>query len=305
MKLFSLACLFMLFANPVVFSQTLTQYFDGDDEPNYSFTIQIDSTRPNAWQVGKPKKAYFNAASSQPNVLVTDTVTTYPINDTSIVMAGIDLTRWRLGIQAMRWEQKLDLESGDGAIIEYSLDSGITWKNVMNNPSVYNFYGYDSTNLDTLQGGEFAFSGTDTAWKDIWLCFDLAWLNTNAKVFFIRFKLLSDSVQNTKEGWMIDNMSVDITSLHGSVNKIHGEGLFQIYPNPARNIIHIESAKLSGSEVIEKMELFTYTGTSVSSWTNIPAKYFVDVNNYPNGMYYLKINTKYGVKCYPIVVLHE
>lgn len=304
MKSLTIFCAFLLFAAPNAFSQTLTQYFDGDDEPNYSFTIQIDSTRPNAWQVGKPQKTYFNAASSLPNVLVTDTITTYPINDTSIVIASIDLTRWRWGIQAMRWEQKLDLESGDGAIIEYSLDSGITWKNVMNNPSVYNFYGYDSTNLDTLQGGEFVFSGTDTSWKDIWLCFDLAWLNTNAKVFFIRFTLLSDSVQNTKEGWMIDNMLVDITSLHGSVNKIHGEGLFQIYPNPAHDIIHIESAKLSGSEVIEKMELFNYAGKSVASWTNIPAKYFVDVNNYANGMYYLKINTKQGIKCYPIVVSH-
>lgn len=308
MKLFNLICVFILFANQAVISQTLTQYFDGFDPTNYSIVSKKDSTRPNAWQVGKPRKTHFNAAASNPNAMVTDTLHAYPINDTNQFTLNLTVAPLLRGIDAIQWKQKIDLDSGkDGAIIEYSTDSGKTWHNVFNDPNVYNFYGFDSANVDTLPGGEYALSGTDTSWRDVWLCFDAAWTgfaSINGS-FQVRFTLLSDSIQQNREGWMIDNMQVHTTSLHASVNKIQGNDLFQIYPNPANHILHIESAKLSGSEIIDKMEVLNYTGKSVSYWTNIPAKYFVDVSNYANGMYYLKINTKQGVKCYPIVVLHK
>ncbi len=306
MKPVTFFCILLLFANPTVFAQMLTQYFDGYDEPNYSITIQIDSTKRNSWQIGKPQKKYFNAAASNPNVLVTDTLNAYPINDTSRFTISLDLTKWRAGIDAIEWKQKLDVDSGkDGAIIEYSTDSGVTWQNVFYNPFVYNFYGFDSATIDTLPGGEFAFSGRDTTWRDIWLCFDKSWVTSKASVFLVRFTLLTDSIQQNKEGWMIDNMVVHPTFLHAAVNKIQGNDLFKIYPNPANTLLHIESAQLSGQQIIEKMELFDTQGKLVIAWSVIPAKFFIDVRNYESGMYYLKISTKDVLKTYPIVISHD
>ena len=288
-------------------AQFHTQYFDGADTlVTNSIRIDIDTASQNVWQIGAPQKAIFDSAATQPYAIVTDTINFYPTNDTSRFIAKVLLNFGSWGIFALQWKQKLDMDTAfDGGIIEYSIDTGSTWVNVFNNPYVYNFYGFQTANQDTLAGGEFAFSGTDSTWRVIWLCFDLSWLQLfqpNDTLLF-RFTLLSDSVNNNKEGWMIDNMLSRVTIIHTAKdNEQEQENYLNVYPNPASNIVHIQAQKIMDFHIIETMELVDPFGRVVDKWTNIPTKFWFDTNNYSDGMYYLKIKTNLHSETLPIVI---
>lgn len=286
-------------------AQFYTQYFDGADTSAWnSIRISLDTSGQNVWQIGRPQKIIFDSAATQPNAIVTDTINFYPINDTSRFIAKVNINGWNWGIFALQWKQKLDMDTSfDGGIIEYSVDNGNTWVNVFNNPYVYNFYGFQPANADTLIGGEFAFSGTDSTWRDIWLCFDISWLQQfswNDTALF-RFTLLSDSVYNNKEGWLIDNMHAHITIIH-TVKEIEQEHYLNVYPNPTSNIVHIQIQKIMEFHIIEHMELIDPLGRVVDKWTNIPTKFWFDTNKYNDGMYYLKVKTNVKSETIPLVI---
>jgi len=286
-------------------AQFYTQYFDGADTSLYNaILIDIDPDSSNVWQIGTPQKTIFNSAATQPNAIVTDTINFYPTNDTSRFIAKVYLNSWTWGIFALQWKQKLDMDTSfDGGIIEYSTDSGSTWINVFNNPYVYNFYGYDSLNADTLSGGEYAFSGTDSTWRDIWLCFDMSWLQQfqwNDTLLF-RFTLLSDSVNNNKEGWLIDNMLSHITIVH-TIKETEQDKYLNVYPNPANNIVHIQAEKIMDFHIIEQMELVDPLGRVVEKWTNIPTKFWFDASKYNDGLYFLKVKTNLKSENIPLVI---
>ncbi|HKR05857.1 MAG TPA: T9SS type A sorting domain-containing protein [Bacteroidia bacterium] len=284
-------------------AQFYTQYFDGADTIfNNSVNVFLDTSSSNIWQIGTPQKIIFNSAATLPNAIVTDTINNYPMNNTSIFRIKIynQFVPW--GIMALQWKQKLDMDADyDGGIVEFSIDSGNTWQNAFNNPFVYNFYGFQVANQDTLTTGEYAFSGTDSTWRDIWLCFDLSWMNFNPDTIRFRFNLKSDSVDNNKEGWMIDNMMAHVTMIH-TVKDVNQTSYLNVYPNPANNIIHIEAEKLMEFHIIEHMELVNPQGKAVEQWKNIPTKFWFDAGKYEDGIYLLKIKTNIRSETVPVIV---
>ena len=305
MKKIYLTIILLIFGVRYSTAQFFTQYFDGADTSVWnSILIDIDPDSSNVWQIGPPQKIIFDSAATLPNAIVTDTINFYPVNDTSRFIAKVWMYFGNWGIFALQWKQKLDMDAGfDGGIIEYSTDTGNTWVNVFNNPYVYNFYGYDTANADTLSGGEFAFSGADSTWRDIWLCFDLSWLlqfQPNDTILF-RFTLLSDSVNNNKEGWLIDNFMAHVTFLHTIKDETQTEYL-NVYPNPANRIVHIEAQKLTEFHIIEHMELIDSQGKVVESWKNVPTKFWFDTSKYADGLYMLKIKTNIKSETLPIVI---
>lgn len=280
------------------------QYFDGADTSAVdAILISIDTSSTNVWQVGKPQKTIFNSAATDPNVIVTDTINSYPAsNRSSFQFGNQNWGSW--GIVAFQWKQKLDMEKGkDGGIIELSVDNGTTWQNVFNNPNVYNFYGFDTNNKDTLVTGEYAFSGTDTAWRDVWLCFDVSWIISNPNVM-LRFTLLSDSTDTQQEGWMIDNMLARFTFFHTAVAAAQTEYM-KVYPNPATHLIHIEAQKIQAFHIIEKMTLKDTQGKIIEEWENIPTRYFIDSRKYSSGLYYLTIKTNIRTETVPIAIVRN
>lgn len=282
------------------------QFFDGADTfyNSSSFLVVLDTGTSAVWQVGKPVKTIFNSAATVPRALVTDTAAAYPPNATARAQFGYrkGSSSYPYGIQAIRWKQKLDLDTGlDGAVVEYSLDSGATWKNVFNNPQVYNFYGFQSRNSDTLSDSTFCFSGRDTVWRDIWLCFDYSFIYTHDTVA-IRFTLRSDSVNTGKEGWMIDNLFMQPTITH-TVKKGPSSGKYlSVYPTPTTGRIHIEAEKRNEFHIIEHMELSTADGRVVQRWGRAPTKYYIDIGAHPSGQYYLTVQTNVAKEIVPVLL---
>lgn len=297
--LFFLAILNVILANAQYFKQ---QYFDGKDtNASNSIIIKLDTTLPNnIWQIGRPQKAIFDSAATLPNALVTDTIHYYP--DTNIsrfqFQFGI-VVNW--GIAKLQWKQKLDFDKKkDGGIIEYSQDTGNTWHNVFNNPYIYNFYGFDSLkNKDTLITGEYAFSGTDTNWKDIWLCFANSYFF--GKDLRLRFTLKSDSINNSKEGWMIDNMVLQNTITH-TVKEMDQSQYLRIYPTPSTGIVHVEAQKLNQYHIIKSMQLTDISGRIVEQYGESPTKFWIDISNHPDGQYFLKITTNLKSETLPVIL---
>lgn len=282
--------------------QYLYQYFDGNDTGASAIEYYLDTnTRPNTWQVGQPQKPLFDSAVTYPNVMITDTLNYIPNSDTSSFIISVPNLWAPGGILALQWMQKLDLDSTcDAGLIEYSIDNGQTWENAFFNPYVYSFYGFDWQNVDTLSNGEIGFAGLDTNWRNIWLCFDLSWMNFYDTALF-RYTLVTDSVDNQNEGWMIDNMMASLTFIH-TVSESEAEKYMEVSPNPTTGRINISTSKVNQYHLIEKMELIDAESRVVQVWRRSPTKFFIDIGHHPAGLYYLKIETNLRTETFKVIL---
>ena len=64
-----------------------------------------------------------------------------------------------------------------------------------------------------------------------------------------------------------------------------------VFPNPSDNEMTIEFAN---SSTTHKIELFDITGKIISSENTEQATFKIKKNNIANGIYFLKVTTKYG-----------
>lgn len=306
MKKELLLCSLVLLFSMVSKAQYFFQYFDGADTSAWNaIKIEIPPDSTNIWQIGKPQKALFDSANTFPNAIVTDTINFYPDTNRSSFTLDWDESFLWSGIGALQWSQKLDLDTGDYGILEFSIDSGVTWQNAFNNPYVYNFYGFDTLNVDTMPDGTIGFTLTDATWKDIWFCFDYWWMITNGYDLKVRYTLITDSVSSQNEGWLIDNMTSHITFIHTINEKEHNEYML-VYPNPTTDgTVNIWTKKVDGYHLIEEMQLINMEGKIVQQWSNIPTKFFINVSGYPNGIYSLRVKTNLQEQTFPLIIQNQ
>lgn len=284
---------------------TFSQYFDGKDTlPQQSVIIHFDTASGNIWQVGPPQKVLFDSAATLPNALMTDTVNAYPPNDSSRFIIGFNADNWYYNLYkvAFRWKQKLDLDTtNDGGMVEYSLDTGKTWVNVFKNRNVFNFYGYDTLkNSDTLPGRGYAFTGTDTVWRDIWLCFSGSIMSMTDS-FLLRFSLISDSTNNSHEGWMIDNMLAEPTYYH-TVSQVDPAQTFLVYPTITTGILKIDTETDAGE--IESIQVTDISGRLVQEYKHMPVKTSVDISRLAAGTYFIRVGITNKAEIHKVVLAH-
>ncbi|HYD20669.1 MAG TPA: T9SS type A sorting domain-containing protein [Flavipsychrobacter sp.] len=277
-------------------------YFDGTDSPSYLSFLHFDTSSSNIWQVGRPQKNIFDSAATLPNALITDTVNAYPTNNISRFIRGINFKSMNLhGAVAFRWKQKLDLDTNrDGAIIEYSIDTGKTWLNAFNNSQVYNFYGFDSKNIDTLLTGEYAFSGTDSVWRDIWFCL-LGSTLQKTDTFMLRFTLKTDSIDNNREGWIIDNMLLHITMFH-TVNKVDPANSFLVYPTITSGIVKVAAG--NNESRINSIVIVDAQGKIVERYHNQTEPAVLDISGLPQGHYFVHMQADEKIEVHKVLLAY-
>ena len=276
------------------------QFFDGGDSTINSLRVWIDTATGNMWQVGAPQKQIFDSANTLPNVIVTDTVNTYPVGNVSrFGVTGTRNIQWP-GIFAFRWTQKLDLDfKEDIGMIEFSLDSGTTWLNAFTDPLAYNFYGFNGTNVDTVNG-VVGFTGTDSTWKDIWLCFQNSMVASDS--IMLRFVLISDSVDNHREGWMIDNMRTHYTMVH-TVAQTEKSSYLKVFPTNTTGIVFIDAVQPEQLQHrVQRVELIDAMGRVVERYKTNQQKYSIDISNHPTGTYHLRVFTNKHSKTFTILL---
>lgn len=293
MKLKLLFTSIALTASVTVHSQSYQQYFDGaDTSATNSLQITFGNDTNNIWHVGPPQKTLFDSASTQPNAIVTDTIQTYPSNDTSQFYLTLPFDSfWPFGILALQWTQKLDLESDhDMATIDFKTNTDSAWHSAFNNPYVYNFYGYQSQNLDTLTNGTIGFSGSDSTWRDIWLCYDMSYYVNMGDTFTIRYTILSDSNETNQDGWIMDNFMAHLTYIH-TIQEAEQKEYVNIFPSPSSGEVNIQVKKINEFHLIESMILTNVEGKVVKTFGSSPTKFKIDISDQPDGVYFLKVNT--------------
>ena len=247
-----------------------------DFENNLNLDIVIDTTIPgNIWQIGQPQKVSFNSAYSVPNAIVTDTSNNIFGPAYGVFQFRVDMsTLWAFPYFVIIWKQKIDSNFKiDGGWIEASYDTGTTWVNVFTD-TVYQPVIAGGSSVDTLANGEVGFTGIDTSWKSMIMC----WGNGTGNppfpinnVMDIRYIFWTDTIMvNSVEGWILDNFEAYPT-LIDFMSEIKNDKLqFLLYPNPAGSEINFQIQLHENSDLL--IEVLGINGETLKIIDNIKGK---------------------------------
>lgn len=260
--------------------------------------IAIDTSAENTWIVAKPQKVFFDSAYSKEHAILTDSVNPYPPNNYSYFEIPVTITYHNVAIDF--WH-KFDTDTlTDGGYISISYDTGATWHNVLDiakqidthfTGGMHYYTGAVYTDSSLLFNGEKGFSGNSGGW--VKSTFDIHWtLPMSIENFhgygniIIRFNFISDSVDNGKEGWMIDSLKV-IESLIGNTNTINSEPI-SLYPNPSKGIVHLQLKKSMAVNTC-RYTISDLTGRVLDTKPIIRDQQQLDVSPYGKGIYIITV----------------
>lgn len=267
------------------------------ESPMFHLSVDTKANTNNIWQVGKPQKTFFTSAYSPINVIVTDTVNPYPINDTSIfiiknVASGRGFEMPHTVILAGQYCVNSDTLSDFGKI-EFSSDLGTSWIDLLNNPNYSDNIWLEPKPILT---------GNSIGWQRF--VASLAFLGPifnihDGDTILYRFTFISDGVQTNKDGLMFDDLHFE-DWIEG-IPRIQNDNLISIYPNPVTEKLTIISTNSSGNETLQ---IINYIGqvVYVNHYYNGEP---VDTKIFSNGIYFLKYSTSKSFSIKKFVVNHD
>jgi len=212
---------------------------DFDNPVWYDSIISIDTASVNIWQTGQPQKMNFDSAKSFPKALVTDTVNFYPKDNNSLF--NINLTEiGKVCGFGISFYHKYDTDSlKDGGMIQISYDSmNANWVNIINDTNLIISNGLYSNLYSVETLGDVGFSGLQLTWQKT----ALVWKSIPSSVsnnVQLRFLFKSDSIQNNKDGWIIDDLCMQDILCPGIEKNNYNENI-NVYPNPVSDVLFIE-----------------------------------------------------------------
>lgn len=273
--------------------------FDGGQTP-YDYLLHIDTVlHPNnIWQIGSPQKNIINSAYSAPNVIITDTINSYPINDTSeFIFKHIDQGGYSTPHSAeLAGYYKVNSDSlNDYGTIEISLDKGATWINLVTD-TVYNSHYYWFTPKPIL-------TGNSNGWQNFWVslaglgsAFNVNWQDT----ILLKFTFISDSIADTLDGLAYDNFQF-CDGVEG-IEEILNKNLISVYPNPTTGLIYINRQYKSLNESIQ---IFNSTGQLLFEDSSFNSE-FIDTQKIKliDGLYLLKYSDQKNYTIKRFIVQH-
>ena len=257
--------------------------------------VYIDTSHAhNIWQIGTPHKVLFNSANSLPNAIVTDTMGSYPINDTSSFILKITKPSpfpW----SSFQWSphaigptpfvsfmSKIDADSLlDGGYVEYSINNGINWLLVNT---------YDDFGSPQFLGSRFPyFTGT----RNYWFQTDIILGDSNPDVgietadsVLFKFTFVSDGINTNKEGWVIDDITYGTIEVEG-ISNIKENNNFYIYPNPVSDEFTI---KITETGIISnELKIYNILGEMVYQTLIQNSKTLINISDLSSGMYFVKL----------------
>ncbi|MBL7772999.1 MAG: T9SS type A sorting domain-containing protein [Chitinophagaceae bacterium] len=291
----SSACFF----NPCLVPHIDTVYTLCQGVQTSKFALSLDTNQNNLWQFGHTSKFGNSSVRDSSCALITDSLNVYPINNTSKFTVFLNPPGWIYN-QYIKFWHRFDTDSLlDGCWIECSEDSGTTWfplntqiigmLPLTNNVSCCNVYNNNLTqsNFDTLLNGQYAWSGNSNGWR--YTSFILNFImpikpgrfNT---VNALRFVFHSDSIQNNKSGWMIDDIETGYVISCGGLESMNTQtNRLPVYPNPSSNGIFTLEFPTHAQK--GKLELFSSTGQKLNE---LPLQRKLDLTTFSSGLYFYR-----------------
>ncbi len=213
-----------------------------------------------------PQKTVFTSASSLPNVIVTDTINSYPVNDTSTFsvrfLAGQGFTYPHTA--TLSGVYKVDSDSlSDFGKIEFSPNNGETWIDLLTDTV------YESTNSLYWITDKPVLTGKAANWEYFFVSvaglgsvFDIQ----EGDTIVYKFTFISDSIQTNRDGLMYDNLIFE-DWVEGLEEIGYGRIKSECFPNPASDKLSI---KFDNNEsVLFDIFIYDVQGKQVYSSTTI------------------------------------
>jgi hypothetical protein len=272
-KIYSILILSLL----TIFSYGQFQYIIDFDSPwseNNHIIIDTISNPNNLWQIGVPNKPVFDSAYSITHALVTDTLNSYPINDTSSFILK-HIRQGELGgnesLQLNFWFKMNTDSLSDYGKVEASIDNGITWVNLMTEDTTYYLQWIEPKPVLT---------GNSNGWQHFalelnMLTYELGYSDT----LLYRFTFISDSIQTNKDGWMIDDFL--LADWWEGIEDNNSKESLLMYPNPTSGIIYINEENFARDNHIS---IINNIGQVVFE-TTLNEKQNLDIRSLQNGVY--------------------
>lgn len=101
----------------------------------------------------------------------------------------------------------------------------------------------------------------------------------------------------------MDNFMAHVTIIH-SVNEKEQFEYVDVWPNPTQGRISINTRKSDDFHIIEKLELYNILGTLLQSFEYVPTRFFIDISDYPDGVYFLRVETNKKTETKRLVLQH-
>jgi hypothetical protein len=263
--------------------------------------IVIDTLGHNLWQIGKPHKTYFDTAHSGINAILTDTLNAYPPNDTSSFIYVIRNPYTQTCLTCMEFWHKYDMDAlADQGIIDASYDGGDSWVVVkdtfIDNPGSFFIWNPDyHANSGNSTSHLLITSGKSDGWIQSGFCWH--WflpvnpdsIISNPDSLLIRFTFISDSIAQSKEGWMIDDI---VTSSAGwelctNTKESYLNENITVYPNPFSTQTILQTDNIFKSATLT---IYNSVGQEVRRLKNITGETIVfHRDDLPCGLYFLQL----------------
>ncbi|MEI6062639.1 MAG: T9SS type A sorting domain-containing protein [Bacteroidota bacterium] len=244
---------------------------------NY-LTIDRISNPGNIWQTGVPGKIIFDSAYSKTHAIVTDTLQSYPVNSSSsFIITHLRPDNSNVGNESLQlnfWF-KINTDSlTDFGTIEASIDQGKNWVNLMTQDSMYQFRWMEIKPVLT---------GNSNGWQHFALelrslTYELGYSDT----LLYRFTFTSDSIDNHKEGWMLDDFQ--LVDYWEGIDDNASNTALSIVPNPTAGMIRLDFVDASKNNCIE---IINNSGQLVFETNNYTDK-LIDLSHLKNGNYFLR-----------------
>lgn len=257
--------------------------------------IDTISHPDNIWMVGRPSKTIFNSSVSNPNAIVTDTLNSYPVNDTSsftiIHFAGIGWQTNYPKIDIGGWYYVNSDSLTDFGYIEFSPDMGNTWFSLENpeNSGCCSWEAYQE--LPVLTGNSYG-------WKHFYYCLCTTTPVEYNDTILYRFTFISDGIQTNKDGLMFDDLHFEDWA--EGIDEVLNNNLISVFPNPVSDKLSIFRNNRSNPAEIQ---IISSLGQAVYYNQNFTLDY-IETKNMVNGIYFLKYSDKKSFSIKKIVVKH-
>ncbi len=281
------------------------QNFDSISFETPTSKIIIDSVGNNIWEIGTPGKDFFNSAHSGTKAILTDSISSYPPNDTSFFIYVIRNPYTSTCYTSMEFWHKYDMDTlNDIGIIDASYDGGNSWIIVNDTNGVLpmdSYFWWDSDYHES-NGNYTVHPLTITSKSDGWIQSKFNWqwwipIKFDTIIYppdslMIRFTFISDSMETNREGWMIDDIVTVSASWQScsAINEITADINISVFPNPfslqttIRTEYHLKNSTLtiynSFGQKVRQMEYIS--GQSVT----------ILRKDLLSGLYYLLLSEK-------------
>ena len=266
-----------------------TTFFNFEDQENLPY-LKIDTNfnSNGNWQIGAPQKTTFTSAVSSPNVIVTDTVNSYQINDTSSFIITIPLQAYATDYFLIG-NYYVDCDSlNDYGKIEYSHDNGATWILIIDDTTLINIPFSNDTSFPAPSSSNFpVLTGTSNGWESFSInllgAYDIYGMGNgpDEDTALYRFTFISDAIAENRDGLMFDDLQIVNVYAFGLDESVDNQ--INVYPNPSRvNTVNIQSTD------IIRVEVYTIEGRLIQTEEGKQMKTF-SVENLSVGQYILKL----------------